>query len=174
VYGLKNSRHNWFEKLRSGLVDRGFIQSQVDKCVFFRDGCIILVYVDDCIIIGKSMTMVDSIIDSLWDGDEDFKLTDEGSLDKYIGVLVTDIDENSFEMSQPFLIRHIISFLSLDENKTRGQNIPVGKPLLNRDLDGILGSIPGCTVEQLECSAILRIPYDQRFKWQSIRLLASR
>ena len=81
--------------------------------------------------------MVDSIIDSLGDGDEDFELTDEGSLDKYIGVLITDIDENSFEMSQPFLIRRIISFLSLDENKTRGRNTPVGKPLLNRDLDGI-------------------------------------
>ena len=137
LYGLKNSGHNWFEKLRSGLVDRGFIQSQVDKCVFFRDGCIILTYVDDCIIIGKSMHMVDSVIDSLRDGDEDFELTDEGSLDKYIGVLITDIDENSFEMSQPFLIRRIISFLSLDENKTRGRNTPVGKPLLNRDLDGI-------------------------------------
>ena len=120
MYGLKNSGHNLFEKIRSGLVDRGFIQSQVDKCVFFRDGCIILTYVDDCIIIGKSMTMVDSIIDSLRDGDEDFELTDEGSLVKYIGVLITDIDENSFEMSQPFLIRRIISFLSLGENKTRG------------------------------------------------------
>ena len=39
-------------------------------------------------------------------------------------------------MIQPFLVRHIISSLSLDENETRGHNTPVCKPLLNRDLDG--------------------------------------
>ena len=39
-------------------------------------------------------------------------------------------------MRQPFLIRRIITSLSLDEHKTRGRENPVGKPLLNRDLDG--------------------------------------
>ena len=34
LYGLKSSRHNWFKKLRSGLTDRLFFQSQIDKCVF--------------------------------------------------------------------------------------------------------------------------------------------
>ena len=83
------------------------------------------------------MTIVDTVINSLHNGDEDFELTDEGSLDKYIGVLIQDIDDNSFEMSQPFLIRRVIAFLSLDEHKTKGRESPVGKPLLNRDLDGV-------------------------------------
>ena len=39
-------------------------------------------------------------------------------------------------MSQHFLIRRIIAYLSLDEHKTRGRETPVGKPLLNRDLYG--------------------------------------
>ena len=82
------------------------------------------------------MAIVDSVIQSLRDGQEDFELTDEGSIDKYLGVMIKDIDENSFEMSQPFLIRRVIQFLSLDENKTRGRDTPVGKPLLNKDLDG--------------------------------------
>ena len=137
LYGLKQAGHNWFEKLRTGLLDRDFIQSQVDKCVFYRDGCIILTYVDDCIILGELMPIVDSIIKSLQDGDEDFELTDEGSIDKYLGVLITDIDQNCFEMSQPFLARRIIEFLSLDVAKTRGRNTPVGKPLLNKDLNGV-------------------------------------
>ena len=54
----------------------------------------------------------------------------------YIGVLIKDIDGISIEMSQPFLIRRIIASLSLGECKTRGRETPVGKPLLNRDLDG--------------------------------------
>ena len=34
------------------------------------------------------------------------------------------------------MIRRIIISLSLDEPKTRGRETPVGKPLLNCDLDG--------------------------------------
>ena len=82
------------------------------------------------------MEIVVSVIESLHDGDEDFELTDKGSLDKYINVLIEDIDDTSFEMSQPFLIRRIIASLSFDEHKTRGRETPVGNPLLNRDLDG--------------------------------------
>ena len=72
----------------------------------------------------------------LRDGDEDFELTDEGSLDKHIGLLIEDIANTSFKMSQPFMIRRIIASLSLDEHNTRRRKTPVGKPLLNRDLDG--------------------------------------
>ena len=86
MYGLKQAGHNWFEKLRTGLEARGFIQSQVDKCVFFKNGCIVLTYVDDCIIVGSSMALVDSVIASLRCGEEYFELTDEGSIDKYLGI----------------------------------------------------------------------------------------
>jgi hypothetical protein len=40
-------------------------------------------------------------------------------------------------MSQPFLICQILQFLSLDEDKTKGCDTPVGKPLLDWDLVGI-------------------------------------
>ena len=53
LYGLKQAGRNWFEKLQTGLEDRGFIQSRVDKCVFLEDNCIVVMYVDACIILGK-------------------------------------------------------------------------------------------------------------------------
>jgi hypothetical protein len=40
-------------------------------------------------------------------------------------------------MSQPFLICRILNLLSLDEHKTKGCETPVGKPLWNRDLEGV-------------------------------------
>ena len=113
LYGIKYSGHSWFEKLRSGLTDRHIVQSQVEKCVFYRYGCIILTYVDDYIIIGKIMTIVDSVIYSLRNRDEDIELTDEVSTDNYIGVLIEDINNNSFKMSQPFLVRLIIVYSQL-------------------------------------------------------------
>ncbi len=35
LYGLKQAGYNWLEKLCEGLVTQDFIQSQVDKCIFF-------------------------------------------------------------------------------------------------------------------------------------------
>ena len=81
------------------------------------------------------MEIVDSVIDSLCNRNEYFKLIDEGSIEKYIGILIKDINDKSFEMSQPFLVQRIIASLSLDENKTIGRNTSVGKPLNNRDID---------------------------------------
>ena len=137
LYGLKQAGYNWFEKLHKGLITRGFIQSRVNKCIFYQKDCIILTYVDDCIILGKDMAIVDAVISSLKEGHEEFQLVDQGSIDKYLGLLICDIDANTFKMIQPFLIRCIIEFLSLDENRTKGRDTPVGKPLLNRDLDGV-------------------------------------
>ena len=84
------------------------------------------------------MAIMDSVISSLKEGHTEFQLVNQGSIAKYLGLLIRDIDANTFEMSQPFLIRCILEFLSLDENKSKGRDTPVGKSLLNRDLDGIL------------------------------------
>jgi hypothetical protein len=56
---------------------------------------------------------------------------------KYLGLFIWDIDSNTFEMSQPFLIQHVLDFLSLDEGKTKSIETPVGKPLLNQDLNRV-------------------------------------
>ena len=82
LYGLKQAGHNWFEKLKTGLTIRYYIQSQIDRCVFFKDGCMVVTYVDDCIIQGTSLAIVDSVIESLRYGKEGFELKDEGSIDK--------------------------------------------------------------------------------------------
>jgi hypothetical protein len=62
LYGLKQAGYNCVEKLCEGLVTRDFIQSQVDKCVFFQKDCIVLTYVNNSILFGKTMADVDSVI----------------------------------------------------------------------------------------------------------------
>jgi hypothetical protein len=113
LYGLKQAGYNWFAKLRNGLIDCGFTQSNIDACMFFGKGCIVLTYVDDCIIVGDKMDRIESLITSLHDGKENFVLQDEGSIDKYLGVSITQLDDASFELTQPFLIERISIFLCI-------------------------------------------------------------
>jgi hypothetical protein len=71
------------------LIACDFIQSQVDKCIFFQKDCIVLTYVDNCIILGKTLADVDAIISLLHIGDEKFHLIDQGSIDKYLRLMCT-------------------------------------------------------------------------------------
>ena len=74
LYGLKQASYNWYEKLKTGLMDRGFKPSQIDPpCLYLRKGMIVLLR----IIVGDSMKDVDSLVTSMLTGPENFKLTDE-------------------------------------------------------------------------------------------------
>jgi hypothetical protein len=127
LYGLKQAGYNWFAKLSNGLEDCGFVPSSIDPCVFFGQGCIVLKYVDDSIIVGDSMHCIDALIQLLHGGDKHFVLQDEGSIDKYLGVNIKQIDANAFELLQPFLIERITNFLGIADGKTNEKLTPVGK-----------------------------------------------
>jgi hypothetical protein len=132
---LKQAGYNWFAK--HGLEDLGFVPSSVDPCVFFCQGCIVLTCVDNCIIVGDSIQQTDALIQLLHGRDEHFVLQDEGSINKYLGMNIKQIDANTFELAQPFLIERITAFLGIKKGKTNEKLTPVGKPLLNKDLQGV-------------------------------------
>ena len=43
-------------------------------------------YVDECIVLSKTKSVIDNFIESLQYGKEKYILTDEGEIDKYLGV----------------------------------------------------------------------------------------
>ncbi len=51
-----------------------------------KDGMIVLAYVDDCIISSDSMKKIDDFVYSMQHGPENFILTDEGDIDKFLGI----------------------------------------------------------------------------------------
>jgi hypothetical protein len=71
-------------------------------------------------------------------GPKNFKLMDEGNAKKILGVKITTLNDNTFELSQPFLINRILSFLGLCQNKfdtdANPSSTPVAKGILHRDL----------------------------------------
>ena len=137
LYGLKQGSHNWYQKLKGGLTARGFAPSKIDPCLYLRKGMIVLTYVDDCIIVGNSIKEIDDFIKSLQGGSEESILTDEGSIDKFLGVEIVDRGRGEFEMKQPYLIDRILETLGLkDASNVNEKKTPANTVLLNRDLDG--------------------------------------
>ena len=53
---------------------------------FMKKGMIILTYVDDCILIANKKETLDQFIHSLANCIEKFEFTDEGAIEKYLGV----------------------------------------------------------------------------------------
>ena len=47
LYGLKQAPHTFFEKLRDGIIEQGFVQSEMDKWLFIKPDMIYIVYLDD-------------------------------------------------------------------------------------------------------------------------------
>ena len=61
-------------------------------------------------------------------------------MNKFLGVEITCLDNNSFELSQPFLIDWILNFLGLCNNEfetnANSTSTPIAKGILHRDLNG--------------------------------------
>ena len=50
LYGFKEARFNWYEKLKAARVDQDLKPSDIDLCLYIGHGMIILTYANDCII----------------------------------------------------------------------------------------------------------------------------
>jgi Reverse transcriptase (RNA-dependent DNA polymerase). len=93
----KQASSNWYKHLTTALKRRLLSQSNNDNYIFFKEGLIVLVYVDDCIIIGKTNSDIRKFVDSLKSGEENFDFTEEGSLEQYLGVGIKKISSNSLK-----------------------------------------------------------------------------
>ena len=113
LYGLKQSSANWYDCLKKGLERRGFRDSKADPCLFMKKGIIILTYVDDCILIAKKKETLDKFIYSLANGIEKLEFTDEGTIEKYLGVEIEQLKGKESILRKPFLIQRILAELNV-------------------------------------------------------------
>ena len=135
LYGLKDASRRWFTLLSESMMKKGrdFKQSAIDLCVFFKEDIIVLVYVDDCMIIGRDKACIDKFIKSMEKGEECFSFTREMDLKTYLGVDVKR-DKNKIHLTQPYLTQRIVEALNLTTCLPKPN--PVRKPVLQKDVDG--------------------------------------
>ncbi len=100
----------------------------------------LLVYVDDCIIVGSDMSKIDKFVLSMQNGPENLILLDEGNIDKFLGLEIKRLGPKELEISQPFLIDCIIIFLGLQsdtaETHCNDKFTPAATQIRNKDLQG--------------------------------------
>ena len=87
LYGLKQASRQWYEKLTSLLLHHGYIQASPDHSLFTKqsnsDFTILLVYVDDVILAGNSLSKFQSMKQILHDS---FQIKDLGKLKYFLGL----------------------------------------------------------------------------------------
>ena len=65
LYGLKQARRRWYQKLVEIMTNLGFTRCEGDQAVFYRRSedkgtlIIVLVHVDNCTIVGKSKKLIE-------------------------------------------------------------------------------------------------------------------
>jgi len=131
MYGLKQAGNNWFGTLKTSLLTRGFTQSAIDPCLFIRSNCILVVYVDDCLLFAKSDEILDSVVSSL---QSEFNLTSEGNVGAFLGVDIRRTVDGYLELVQPGLIAKIIALCGL-ESESNMHKTPATTILLNDPSD---------------------------------------
>ena len=94
---------------------------------------IILTYVDDCILISEKKETLDQFIHSLANGIKNFEFTDEGAIDKYLGVEIDQLKGEEFILRQPFLIQIILAAINVKTGDYNQRDVPVIGTLLSRD-----------------------------------------
>jgi hypothetical protein len=141
LYGLKQAPKTFFEKLKEGLEQRGFRQSDVDQCLFMKDEMICVVYVDDTIFAGPDATKLEAEINSL--GDEKsptgeiqhkFDLKSEGSIEDFLGINFKQVGPNKFVLTQTGLIKKILEAASMTDCHTK--STPASTTTLGTDARG--------------------------------------
>ena len=65
LYGLKQVRRRWYQKLVEIMTNLGFTRCEGDQAMFYRRSedkgtfIIVLVHIDDCTIVGKSKNLIE-------------------------------------------------------------------------------------------------------------------
>ena len=84
LYGQKQAGRVWNKYLVAKLKDIGFVQSEVDECVFFKSGYVYVLYTDDSILTGPTEEGISAIIEEM--KSTGLRLTEEGNVSDFLGV----------------------------------------------------------------------------------------
>ena len=145
IYGQRQAGRVWNQYLHDGLVARGFKQSKIDMCLYYRKRVALLFFVDDGIFCAPTQGEIDEAYKALTEpilsqkGEvlhRAFVMTDEGNLSDYLGVEIKELPNGCIKLSQPHMIQSVLNDLKFNE-RTGTKKTPASPAVkLNRDTHG--------------------------------------
>jgi hypothetical protein len=118
VYGLKQAPRKWHETIKKKLTKMGFVALDSDPCVYRKEihgqPIFIVIYVDDGLIMGSSLTELKDEVKSL---KEEFKVTVQ-PVKRFLGIEIIE-NENGIFLHQQKYIRDLLQKFGMSECKIR-------------------------------------------------------
>lgn len=130
LYGLKQSSKCWNDEINRFLLDIGFCRSENGFCLYTlyrKDGNTIyqLIYVDDIILCGSSMSQLNDIKLKLMNK---FQMKDKGCLKYFLGLEIDyDKQKGILKISQEKYIKRLLKKFNIENCK--GSLTPIEKDL---------------------------------------------
>ena len=103
----------------------GFHASEMDPCLFIKEGCVIITYVDDVIIFGKSGAEIDAVLQRFKDLKYDFSR--DAGFSSYLGIQIDRQDDGKIKLTQPHLKASVVDVLGLSD--VNSCTTPISTPL---------------------------------------------
>jgi hypothetical protein len=140
LYRLKQAPRTFYEKLCEGLLERGFVQSDIDPCVFMKAGCICVIYVDDTIFAGPDAEKLAKEITSLGVSNDEnqhsFQLRDEGEIGYFLRIRIQKQGAGKFLLTQTGLIEKTLRAAGMSD--AHHVCTPASTTAIGADRDGEL------------------------------------
>ena len=120
LYGLKQAPRHWYKKFEFIMCEQGYMKTTSNHCVFVRkfsndDFIILLLYVDDMLIVGKNVSMIDRLKEQLG---KSFAMKDMGAAKQILGIrIIRDRKEKKLWLSQEHYIKRVLQRFHMEKAK---------------------------------------------------------
>jgi hypothetical protein len=117
LYSLKQAPKQWHEKFDRTLISAGFVVNEVDTCVYYRfvggKGVILCLYVDDILIFGTSIDVINDVKSFL---SQSFDMKDLGESDMILNIKLIK-GENEITMKQSHYVENVLNRFGFSDSK---------------------------------------------------------
>jgi hypothetical protein len=118
IYGDATSPAMWYDHLTTGLKSLGFAPSAHDPCLFVKDKCIVVFWVDDVIAVSPDENELQRLVDGL--KSKGYGLGIESAhgatMEAFLGIKIDPQADGTVHLSQPYLIARILDCLGLRDS----------------------------------------------------------
>jgi hypothetical protein len=118
LYGLKQAPEQWHEKFDVTLISAGFSVNEADRCVYYHhgggQGVTLCLYVDDILIFGTSLDVINEVKNFLC---QSFDMKDMGDADVILNIKLIK-GENEITLTQSHYMKNVLSHFSYKDSKT--------------------------------------------------------